>query len=512
MTFRSILFDESEVGTNPEQEKTPDFFHDLNLDQVVASFTAGRDEYRLEPFFFKPLRDARTINYRYDVMRDLENPALLAHIHSFAQRMRAMRDHLAQVEKLHYKLQKQSWFVDAVNIYCGAVRRLSQDLNGTDLRSRGFIALCAYLTDYTSSESFTELATETEEIRANLCGLQYCVYITGDRIRVSRYKGEADHSAQVLSTFEKFKQGAAAKDYRFNFPCPTEMDHVEAAILDMVARLYPEVFTSLKEHFQHHRNFLDQAIGQFDREIQFYVACLELVERYRKTGLRFCYPTVTDQSKEVYGREAFDLALANKLLRENAETVTNDFYLTNPERVFVVSGPNQGGKTTFARTFGQLHYLASIGCPVPGSAAKLFIFDKLFTHFESEEDIRNRSGKLEDDLLRIHRILEQATSNCILIMNESFVSTTLKDALFLSKEIMRQIIRRDMLCVSVTFLDELASLSDTTVSMVSTVYPEDPARRTFKVVRKPPDGLAYATAIAERYHLTYESVKRRITS
>jgi DNA mismatch repair protein MutS len=511
VTFHSILFLRTQDRMRQETDELPDFFGDLHLDQIIEAITANKQDYHLQPFFSMPLHDLDAIMYRHEVMQELENPRLFASLQSFAQKMRAVRKQQAQANKLHYTYQQERWFLDAVAEYCDAVTSLLHDLSQVDLQARGLFAFRAYVTDYVHSSRFTSLLTETQQLQADLATVKYCLRIKGNAITVRKYEGEANYSAQVEETFAKFKQGAV-KDYLVRFADWPDMNHIEAFILDCVAKLYPDVFARLDAYASQNRDCLDGTIVTFDREMQFYLAYLEYIARLKRVGLSFCYPRVSTTSKEVSAEEAFDLALANKFLQENAPIVCNDFCLQGPERILVVTGPNQGGKTTFARTFGQVHYLASIGCPVPGRQAQLFLPDRLFTHFEREETITNLRGKLQDDLFRIHQTLQQATSNSLIIMNEVFNSTTFQDAFFLSKEILEHILRLDALGVCVTFLDELTTLSEKTVSMTSTVVPDNPAMRTFKIVRRPADGLAYAMAIAEKYRLTYERLKERLPS
>ena len=511
MTFHSILFERSEDSIKKDRPEAPDFFVDLNLDQIIDAITAGRQEYQLEPLFYASLTDVDAIEYRHEIMRDLEQQVLYEHIRTFAQRMRTMRKQFAQADKLSYRYQKESWFVDAVETYCEAVTGLVHDVTQVDVRSRGFLAFREYVTDYADSSRFTSLLAETKTLKADVSAITYCLLIRGNSVQVRMYESERDYSVDVAETFAKFKQGAV-KDYRVKFSTWPNMNHVEAHILDLVAKLYPDIFFHLDAYCAKNGAYLDETLAIFDREIQFYLAYLEYIGRLKRAGLQFCYPHISTTGKDVSVYEGFDVALANKLVTatSSSSVVCNDFYLNGKERIVVVTGPNQGGKTTFARAYGQSHYLASIGCPVPAREAHLFLFDRLFTHFEKEEDIKNLSGKLQDELVRIHHILTHATSNSIIILNEMFTSTTIHDALFLSKEIMEQLLQLDLLCVWVTFIDELASFSEQTVSMVSTVVPENPALRTYKIVRKPADGLAYAKAIAEKYRLTYDRVKERL--
>ncbi len=506
--FYSILF-EKPVTSGVDSFGKPQFFGDLNLDQIVDAITAGKDDYNLKPFFYYSLTDLDSILFRQAVFKDLENESLFKSIKAFSEKMTVMRRYSALVDKLYYKYHKEGWFLEALNVYCDAVTGLVNDLKGIDLKSEGLLSFREYLVGYANSDSFKSLLGDTKKLKEDLGNIRYCVLIKSNGGKVRKYESEVDYSVEVERIFEKFKQGAV-KDYTAKLPAGTGMNHVEAKIVELVARLYPEVFSRLDEYFLERKDFLDDRVALFDREIQFYISCLEHIAIVKRDGLRFCYPEIATLNKELYADDTFDIALAYKLVMRGLPVVCNDFYLRGKERIIVVSGPNQGGKTTFARTFGQLHYLANLGCPVPGRRAKLYLFDNIFTHFEKEENIKNLRGKLEDDLVRMHDILLKATPKSIIIMNEIFNSTTLKDGIFLSKNIIERIMELDSLCVIVTFMDELSVLNEKTVSMVSTVVLTNPVERTYKVVRKPADGLAYALSIAEKYGLTYESLKKRI--
>lgn len=282
MTFQSILFKRTEDSMKKEILEAPTFFVDLNLDQIIDAVTAGRQEYNLKPFFYISLNDIDAIKYRHEIFRDLEDKNLFANIKSFAQKMRAMREHLAQADKLYYKYQKERWFLNAVDIYCDAVNRLVHDLSFADLKSRGFLAFREYMTNYADSERFTSLQAETKKLLIDLSSVKYCLLIKGNSIKVRKYEFEIDYSANVEKTFEKFKQGAV-KDYRVHTFTISERDESGARALselkDRGINLVANALAHILSFFKMLRT-----------ELAFYIGCLNLHGELAQMGEPTSFP------------------------------------------------------------------------------------------------------------------------------------------------------------------------------------------------------------------------------
>jgi hypothetical protein len=504
--FRSVLFGS---GDGPQQPQDPEALHDLNLDQVVSSILSGRDAYELTPFFHAPTRDLDVLARRHEVFRDLEQAATRAAVEAFSAELRRVRRFLGMVETQRYRYERERWLLDAATLYHGAVTDLRASLDDVELGSRGLQELHAFLHGYTRSERFRRLVADTHHVSELLGGVRYTVRLDGARITVAQFDDESDYGAEIEHVFERFRQGEA-DSHLIDVPDSGAMDHVEARIVELVARLYPEVFAELDAFCERHAGFLHELVGRFDRELHFFLAYLEHADRLRGVGVAFCYPELSTRSKDEEVEEGVDLGLATKLLAEGTAPVPNGFTLAGRERLIVVSGPNNGGKTTFARMFGQLHYLAGLGVPVPAARARLFLPDRVFTHFERQEQVTSLHGKLDDELLRMKQILERASGDSVVVLNEIFASTTLDDAVFLGAEILTRTLALGCLGVCVTFVDELASLGPGTASMVATVDSQDPSRRTFRLVRRPADGLAYAWSLAKKYGLSYDALAERL--
>ncbi len=511
--FYSVLFPTQNHPKEKGKKDAPDCFKDLNLDQVFAPILKSKEDFELESDFHTVLQDPEIIAYRQDVMRDLENGALRVLFTEFSKTvydlgryMNAIRKALSSMNSWDNNYLARGRLLENADEYCLSVSALAKGLPKMALRSSGLRNFAEYLSAYCASEIFDGLHARVRRLREDLSSLEYCMLIKNGTIRVRKYEGQADLSEQILATFEKFRQGNV-KDYRQKLREEPHAEHVEAAVLKMLAELYKDVFADLNNFCSRYIHFEDETILRFSREVQFYLSWLDYITPLKEAGLPFHYPEFCNTTDHIFCKNGFDLALAT-IARE--KTVPNDFRLNAPEHIIVVTGPNQGGKTTFARAFGQIHYLASLGLSVPGCKSMLYLFDQVFTHFSREEDLSTLNGKLQDDLVRFHELLSKATNKSILIINEIFASTTLSDALSLGSHMMDAISELSAPTVIVTFLDELACFGVNTISMMSTVKEEDPTERTFRIVRKPPDGLAYAMSIAEKHGLTYEQLIRKL--
>ncbi|GAA3935804.1 DNA mismatch repair protein MutS [Actinomadura viridis] len=500
------------MPAGPEPE--PEYFRDLNLDQIVRAVTRKHAGFGLETFFHLPLRDPQLIGFRQAVFRDLEDPALFQAAERFTAGMARTRRRLEVMERTKHPPQAHHWFLEAVLEYEATVIGLAEGLEPAT--APGLRGLRDDLSQHVAAASFTGAGEQARRLRDRLGEVRYDLFLRGDKITVAAHDPGArfDFADQVLAAFARFRpdrpSGGRGNPATAQRAAGMNLDQVEAGVLDLVVELHPGVFGELAAFCETHRDLLDEGIVGIDRELRFYLGYLEFLTPLREAGLPFCHPEVSAAEKGMLAREVFDLALADKLVAGGGRVVVNDVDLGEGERILLVSGPNQGGKTTLSRAFGQLHHLAALGCPVPARRARLFLPDRILTHYERAENPAGLAGKLEEELLRLRAILDRATPDSLIVLNEIFTSTTSEDALSLSGAVLAALSGLDAQCLWVSFLDELSRLDPKTVSMVSTVTDDGAHTRTYKIERRVPDGRAYAMAMAERHGLTYDRLASRL--
>ena len=339
--------------------------------------------------------------------------------------------------------------------------------------------------------------------------MRYTLVFNGCDIYVSKYIEEDKDFTPFISDALKGFNWDSKREFNYTVNEMVSSRLIDHNVLNCLSKIYKEEFKALQAFCHLYKNFYDLDLYRIVLEAKFYTSVHFYFEKLESTGLQFCYPEFTPDFNEE-SIDSFDLALAYRLMNRGEKIVTNSYSLNENERAIILSGPNQGGKTTFARQLGELHYFALLGIKVPGSYARLHLIDSLYTIFKTEEAMESLNGKLQSELVMVHDIINKATKDSFLIFNEIFASTTSLDGYELTKKLIDSIEKIGCMCLFITFIDELSSISKITVAMRSNVSKENPMIRTYKITKEESNGKAYANAISLKHHLAYDEIRRRI--
>lgn len=173
----------------------------------------------------------------------------------------------------------------------------------------------------------------------------------------------------------------------------------------------------------------------------------------------------------------------------------------------MLTGPNQGGKTTFARSLGQLVYFTKMGLDIPARAASVPYYKKILTHFSVEESVESGRGKLMDELMRLKPMMGDEQAGEFVVINELFTTAANYDACIMGKKVLEHFINKNCKGIYVTHLNELSKACSSVVSLRAAV--DENLIPTYIIQRSEATELAGANRQVEKYRLTYRQIKER---
>lgn len=506
MGFESILYlkrpDEDDLP-----RVAPAFFWDLNLDQIVSEVQKQAGTYAVERLYYAFPQSVAEERYRRDIFQDMKKPTVNAAFVLFSDGMRSYAKAKANVRELENPIQRMAWHAAAANAYCGAITGLCKTLTALEtegeLCAQGLLSLAAWLRGMCEAEEYQKLAEEAGEVAALLQGLHFVIEIENNKVVI--------REGTVSGTYQQLLQGLAPTEGGCVSPFAPVllMAPLEAELFRAFESKHPEVFRKIEAFADRFPSFGEERVFALEQEVQYYLAFARFEQEMQERGCSFCVPR-TDESQNMQAQGLYDLALACSNLRQGKTVVSNDFHYETEERFFVVNGPNQGGKTTFARSLGQLLYFTKMGLDVPARSANVHAFQKLLTHFSVEESMETGQGKLMEELRRLAPMMEEKSSHSFVIINELFTTAAHYDGCVMGARVLQHFIASGSRGIYVTHLRELGESLEGVVTMTATLDGSDAHRRTYKILRSHPEEVGYAEDIVKKYGLTYEQLKARL--
>lgn len=521
---------------------------DLGIAKIVAAIAPERQH---QPFCTSILRQLHTdptvIHYRQAVLTDL-----LAH-HPLAEQLANL---LPQIDELasfrtdpffpeKTVLHEVSWRLGELESLVTCVTSLGRMFRavGDRLQAEGWRQLRDAAAQMEQNDSFRQLTQELPnlltQLRAvgsvtigvNLDNLLRPVEATLVAINTEKFRssgllqkllGRTNDSWQGLTELHT----AINRDAPLN---PTTSDQRHAAANPILIPLFRDLADILDKTCKPIARALEQYTrlnGQFltglRHELHFYLGAAALYRRFQSLNLPLCQPEIAPMDEHMCRVEAgYNFNLALHWLADQGvarRIVRNEVEFGDRGRVFILTGPNQGGKTTYLQAVGLTFVLAQAGLLVPGTAARISPVDGIYTHYPVEEALEKGTGRLGDEAKRLSELFAQATRHSLILLNETFATTSAGESLYLAQDVVRILRQMGVRAIYATHLHELAAATDelnaTTpgngqiVSLVASpiAVGSDGTHRSYTIQPGPPLGRSYAQEIATRYGVSLEQL------
>jgi DNA mismatch repair ATPase MutS len=292
-----------------------------------------------------------------------------------------------------------------------------------------------------------------------------------------------------------------------------------AKILETVCR---PIARTLRQYITLQSGFL----AGISSEMAFYLATVRLMQQLRERGLSWCRPEIAPMAERVCElQDGYNLNLALHLMAQaevDDAVVKNDVRMDKNGRIFILTGPNQGGKTTYVQMVGLCQILAQLGLWVPARQARISPVDGIYTHYPMEESSAKATGRFGDEAQRLSDIFTGATRHSLILLNESLASTNAGESLYIAQDLVRILRRMGARAIFATHLHELAAdvgtLNEHTpgdsevLSLVASRLENgaEGTQRSYKIVPGQPMGRSYAREIASKYGIGYEQLMSRL--
>lgn len=532
--------------------------HDLGLDYLCEQVTEKKQERTLFLSILSQMTDNPEVTkYRSDVFEDIyQNEAMRDEMLRILDRINFLRDYgsigktfeeAANVWDLMHRL-------DELKDYIQCVEAIFKSLSDAQVHSEGLLRLKEYVDGLYHDNGFSELKKDiaalratTQELKSVTVGINLNDRFEADGIGLisinSRYFTKSnifDHFCEKISMKEVVKPDTEWKEeYKFHpFAAETNkmpdiiplrgialipegdmMEDVPRYMNRVTNQMLSAVVKKLKSVLDRYVSVTITEITDLIPEFIYYVRFAQYIEKLSGRGLHFCKGTLAAEEageRVMRARGFYNMKLAAAVSEKQETIVTNDLDFDKAHLVYVLTGANRGGKTTVTQAVGLLFALAQGGIFVPADSFVFQPADCIYTHFPADEDKTMDLGRLGEECRRFRQIYSDSTKNSLLLLNETFSTTSFEEGYFIAKDAVRAILSKGVRTIYNTHMHKLAfELEELNrpydaVKAVSLIVKADGGNRSFKIAMAPPEGMSYAGDIARKYGVTYEMLVEHI--